>query len=236
MLTCIPDVKPDNILLDFNTAGTHEWSLENGASRFVRSGESRFKEIQLGDCGDVYRIPAEVNPYEDGHVIGAAIFRSPEAQLNLRWGTPTDIWSLGATVKNPIAFFKLQKQYLMPLQLISLIWGEGFHIFKPSKEFPPDHENYAMQVLIKQVSYFGPWPKSYTELVDPEKVGPDRIQFCTIIQNHINDNDLRKPFHLLEDPDIDGKDKAFIGKMMKLDPRERASAKELLNEDWLKVE
>lgn len=31
------------------------------------------------------------------HIIGATIFRSPEAMLNLIWGPPTDIWSLGAT-------------------------------------------------------------------------------------------------------------------------------------------
>lgn len=48
--------------------------------------------------GDVYPVPPDADPKEHGHVIGAAIFRSPEAMLNLRWGTPTDIWSFGATV------------------------------------------------------------------------------------------------------------------------------------------
>ena len=45
---------------------------------------ARFSEVQLGDCGDVYRFNPEANPLEEGHVIGAAIFRSPEAMLNLR--------------------------------------------------------------------------------------------------------------------------------------------------------
>ena len=33
-----------------------------------------------------------------GHIIGAAIFRSPEAMLNLKWGTAKDIWSFSAIV------------------------------------------------------------------------------------------------------------------------------------------
>lgn len=40
------------------------------------------------------------SPFEEGHVIGAAMFRSPEAMLNLRWRAPTDIWSFGATVSD----------------------------------------------------------------------------------------------------------------------------------------
>jgi casein kinase II subunit alpha len=34
----------------------------------------------------------------DGPHIGAAIFRSPEAMMQLRWGQSTDIWSFGTTV------------------------------------------------------------------------------------------------------------------------------------------
>ena len=76
------DVKPDNVLIDYG----------NDATRFSRVG--------LGDCGDAYRFDPSVGPLEEIHVISAAIFRSPEAQLNLRWGPPTDIWSLGATVRS----------------------------------------------------------------------------------------------------------------------------------------
>ena len=76
------DVKPDNILLN------------------LRSGPDfrHISEVQLDDCGDVCRFDPNADPFKEGHIIGAAIFRSPEAMLNLRWGPPTDIWSLGATV------------------------------------------------------------------------------------------------------------------------------------------
>ena len=35
---------------------------------------------------------------KDRDIIGAPIWRSPEAQLQIGWSTPTDIWSLGTMV------------------------------------------------------------------------------------------------------------------------------------------
>jgi len=49
-----------------------------------------FSELQLGDYGDTCMIDPNADPLQ-GHVIGAAIFRSPEAILNLRWKALTDI-------------------------------------------------------------------------------------------------------------------------------------------------
>lgn len=75
-------MKPDNVLVNYS------------------NGSPRFSNVELGDCGDTYQVTPNADPKEDGHIIGAAIFRSPEAMLNLRWGTATDIWSFGATVSN----------------------------------------------------------------------------------------------------------------------------------------
>ena len=77
------DIKPNNILVNYGR------------------DSARFSEVQLGDCGDACMIDANADPLE-GHVIGAAIFRSPEAMLNLRWKAPTDIWSFGATVSQTL--------------------------------------------------------------------------------------------------------------------------------------
>ena len=76
------DIKPDNILVNFD------------------KGSRRFSEVQLGDCGDAFMVDPKASWLDEGHVIGAAIFRSPEAMLNLRWRASTDIWSFGATVSN----------------------------------------------------------------------------------------------------------------------------------------
>ncbi len=76
------DVKPDNVLINYGNAGT------------------RFGRVASGDCGDVHRFNPNADPREEGQAISAVIFRSLEAQLNLRWGPPTDIWSLGASVRS----------------------------------------------------------------------------------------------------------------------------------------
>jgi len=76
----IADVKPDNILVSYN------------------AGQGQFSEVEFGDCSNVYHIPLEDNSSVDRPVIGAAMFRSPEVNLSLRWDTSTDIWSLGTPV------------------------------------------------------------------------------------------------------------------------------------------
>ncbi|KAJ5021135.1 hypothetical protein J3E73DRAFT_375257 [Bipolaris maydis] len=81
------DVNLDNILVNYGV------------------GTNRFSEVKPSDCGDAYHVDPNADSLEIGHVIGAAIFRSPKANLQLWWGTATDIWSFSAT-------------------LISLIWSK----------------------------------------------------------------------------------------------------------------
>ena len=79
------DIKPDNILVDYDTTSSR-----------------RFTDVQLADFGDVTRIDPKdyLKVGMDGPHMGAAIFRSPEAMMQLRWGQSTDIWSFGATVND----------------------------------------------------------------------------------------------------------------------------------------
>ncbi|MCJ1411532.1 hypothetical protein MMC19_005622 [Ptychographa xylographoides] len=185
------DVKPDNVLINYGTAS------------------NRFKDVQLGDCGDAFSVGPEAGVFEEGHVIGAAIFRSPEAMLNLRWRTPTDIWSFGAT-------------------LISLIWGNNWHIFKPTG-VPFESAEYPIQVLIKQVSIFGPVPLSYGEIADS-----DRLGILDAVINVVTDHNLQKPFALSTDEELSAADRTFLCKIMKLDPRDRPTATELLRDEWFR--
>ncbi|KAI4143049.1 MAG: hypothetical protein L6R39_004722 [Caloplaca ligustica] len=183
------DVKPDNILVNYG------------------DNKTRFSRVALGDCGDVYRFDVNANPFEEGHTISAAIFRSPEAQLNLRWGPPTDIWSLGAT-------------------LISLIFGDNWHICCPAK-ISFDDEHYNFWVLVEQIRRFGPFHESFEEIAEPE-----RLAFCTAAIDYINENRKWLPFAICVDKELARPDRDFIARMMKLDPRDRPTARELLQDAW----
>ncbi len=94
------DVKPSNILVNFGAGA-----------------DCRFAEVVLADCGSAVHVDSRYAL--DGELIGAPIFRSPEAHLQLRWGTATDIWSFGTTasLRSPLFsfLFKDITQYVQSL-------------------------------------------------------------------------------------------------------------------------
>ena len=196
------DVKPDNILVNYSDSG------------------SRFSDVKLADCGDSTHVDSVV----EEHIIGATIFRSPEAILNLIWGPPTDIWSLGATARFPLATLIDGFYLLTSVKLISLIWGENWHIFQPCNVDPTDSA-YPMEVLRRQDECFGPFPLSYTSLADD-----DRLDTLIIITESV---EKRTPFEMASSQEIAKEDRKFISKLMQLDPRDRPSAKALLQDSWL---
>lgn len=200
------DIKPNNILVNYGR------------------GSASFDEVQLGDCGDVWMDDPSADPFE-GHVIGATIFRSPEAMLNLRWRAPTDIWSFGTTASSSSPLLSASPLIAI-IQMISFIWGHNWHIFNP-EQIDVDSPEYPLHVLIKQVSIFGPVPLSFQDIADDE-----RLEVLTKTIHFINDNNLKKPFHRAVDKELSKKDRDFICRIMKLDPRDRPTAKELLKDEW----
>lgn len=62
---------------------------------------NRFTDVQLADFGST--VHKDSGYARDGDSIGTPIFRSPEAHLQMRWGTSTDIWSFGAMVSSHTA-------------------------------------------------------------------------------------------------------------------------------------
>ncbi|KAL8929960.1 MAG: hypothetical protein Q9208_001104 [Pyrenodesmia sp. 3 TL-2023] len=177
------DIKPDNILVNYGSNGV------------------RFSDVKLADCGDVVHIDSIL----EDQLPGAAIFRSPEAMLQIGWGTATDIWSLGAT-------------------LISLLWGHHRHIFKPDRIDPHD-DIFLCEVIKRMYQFFGPFPRSYETLCDAE-----RLEVITLIANT---TPRLTPFCMTGPPEISVEDRDFICKLMRLDPRDRPTAQELLQDPWL---
>lgn len=113
-------------------------------------------------------------------------------------------------------------------QLISLIFGHHWHIFKP-KDVEPDDVNYGFWVLVEQVRRFGPVPLSYEEIANE-----DRLGILTSVIEYINENQLQLPFSMSEDEELFKEDRDFIVKLMKLDPRDRPTATDLLQDEWFK--
>jgi serine/threonine protein kinase len=182
----------------------------------------------LADLGNAVSIDSEYA--RDGFPIGAPIFRSPEAALRIPWGCATDIWSLGTTV----SFYDIIDSHPPDsVQLISLIWGLNWHIFKPS--VPIDHEDYELEIMMKHCQYFGPYPLSYQEIADLDRQNV-LANIMNTVRGATSGKDSRKPFYLIREKEISREDRAFLGKMMRLDPRDRPTARELLRDEWFEDE
>ncbi|TVY36486.1 Casein kinase II subunit alpha [Lachnellula subtilissima] len=190
------DIKPDNILVNYGT------------------GSSRFADVQLADLGDVTRIDPKdyLRVGMDGPHMGAPIFRSPEAMMQLRWGQSTDIWSFGTT-------------------LISLIWGLNWHMFKPDpRDATADDEEYLIHILIRQLAHFGPVTKSYIDLI-PREDG-DRWQILATATQYIKDNLKQRPFKIIEDDCLTEEDREFFVKGYEVEPEGSSTARQLLQDKW----
>ena len=83
---------------------------------------------------------------------------------------------------------------------------------------------------MKQHQFFGPFPLSYKEIADDETLA---ILTCVM---HGVPRERMKPFERITEREISKEDKAFILKIMKLDPRDRPMAKELLRDAWFEVD
>ena len=112
-------------------------------------------------------------------------------------------------------------------QLITLIFG-NWHIFAP-KNVEPDDKDVVFWVLVEHVRRFGPVPLSYEEIASGERLG-----VLIRVINHVNEKKLFWPFWRYADKELVKEDRDFIMKMMKLDPRDRPTAKELLQDEWFK--
>lgn len=109
------------------------------------------------------------------------------------------------------------------MKLISLIYGKHWHIFKPPIINATD-STYTLEVIRRHAKFFGPFPLSYISLVDS-----GRLDVLKLINNSIED---RTPFKMASSQEIAKEDRGFICKLMRLDPRDRPSAKVLLQDAW----
>lgn len=103
----------------------------------------------------------------------------------------------------------------------------GHYVFKPRDISPRDEANLAWGVLQMQNDYFGPFRQGvFKDLVD-ESVLPFLEQ---LEENY-------RPFPLSSAglPNIDQEDGDFFKYIMKIDPRERPTARDILEHAWFYV-
>lgn len=91
-----------------------------------------------------------------------------------------------------------------------------------------DHELYVDKILEKFHKFFGPYPESYLNL---QGMSPDVTQLLADIMNNFPTEE-RKPFQRASSSEVSNRDRDFICRMMKLDPRVRPTAAELLRDEW----
>jgi serine/threonine protein kinase len=89
-----------------------------------------------------------------------------------------------------------------------------------------------MKILIKHDQYFGPFPKSYC---DPGFARAHVLPIVLFVLQAVS-SDKRTPFSWVSERQFSKEDKALLLKIMKLDPRDRPTARELLDEGWFSVE
>jgi len=113
-------------------------------------------------------------------------------------------------------------------KLVSLIYGNDFHIFDP--EVQADHDDFDAKFLVKHHQIFGPFPSSFQEIADEERLG-----VMTMIMEQCSP-DIMSLFALTDAKEVSDADKAFILRIMKLDPRDRPTATALLQDIWFRVD
>ncbi|PSK41789.1 hypothetical protein B9Z65_9175 [Elsinoe australis] len=144
----------------------------------------------------------------EGYTVGAPIWRSPELLLGLPWDTSADIWSFSTMI-------------------ISLIYGDDWHMFDPSNDGVSfDDDEFEFAILKRHHQFLGPFPITYSEIADRDAI-------ALII--HAMDSipaEKRKPFHLITEREMTKEDNMFLQRIMKLDPRQRPTAKEISEDPW----
>jgi hypothetical protein len=81
-------------------------------------------------------------------------------------------------------------------------------------------------VVVEQFKYFGPFPVKIAQIADPETV-----QSIILLMENIP-KEMTTPFSRTTEREVIRRDNIFISKMMKLDWRDRPTAKELLEDEW----
>ncbi|TGO46288.1 hypothetical protein BCON_0333g00010 [Botryotinia convoluta] len=169
----------------------------------------RFSEIQLADLGGTVSVDSKWAM--KGHIVGTACWRSPEVLLGMRWGTSTDIWSFGCSI-------------------LMLIYGNHYPFNPLNYGVKLDDDEYDFGVLQKHHQYLGPFPVSFADIAD------EGTQNAIVLAMKSVPREKMKTFSEITQKEIAKVDNDFLHKILRLDPRERLTAKEILEDEWWELD
>ena len=81
---------------------------------------------------------------------------------------------------------------------------------------------------MRQFQFFGPFPAKYEEIANE-----DTVEVIIWLMKQIP-KDKMTSFRRISEKEVCKKDKIFIEAVMKLDPRDRPTARELLEHQWFR--
>lgn len=220
------DIKPDNIMIqlkdmsiidDYLAKNPVDPALLNDPAilpynipsealgSYHIKADSQDLDICLGDWGAASWSHQHLTP-----LIQPVLLRAPEVVIFAPWGSPVDIWNLGAIL----------------LELV-----DGVHMFNARNR---SSRIYDVKTHVEEmVRLFGPFPR---DLLDQGR--QDIVARCFRDDGSVLDPE-REGAAQLEDwvEFLDGEEKlafvAFLKAVMVIDPKKRKTAAELIDEQWL---
>lgn len=117
-------------------------------------------------------------------------------------------------------------EILLTIYLAVLILLTRAHFFNPPN-LDTNDSSYVHRILYSQFAFFGPHPHKFAEITTPAAM--DKVE---TVCHDIEASGERKKFQRTLDHYLRKEDLDFLRSFMKIDPRDRPSAKELLNASW----
>ncbi|KAH8716782.1 hypothetical protein GQ44DRAFT_713326 [Phaeosphaeriaceae sp. PMI808] len=112
--------------------------------------------------------------------------------------------------------------------LIALIYGDDFHVLRPPRGITVDHEDYGFHIMVQQFRFFGPLPDKFYELFQGNE---NNIMMAEWLVGNIPMEEWSL-FSRVSETELPSRDQDFIYSIMKMDLRDRPTAKELLKDPW----
>lgn len=208
----------------------------------IEEGRGTWGLPLLSDFGQ-----ARIGPGDHEGVIQPTLYRAPEVVLGMKWDSEVDIWNLGALVRkmNGVDFEIYPNRYGFKLQIWELF--ENYYMFQ---DRGPDGEYSEAHLLASMIALLGPPPSQFLKRSDKSLRFWDESGRYTIKARECARNadilTIGNWRGLAEIADVsfeeselylEGRNKdifiQFVRKMVRWEPNERQTARELLNDPWL---